>query len=121
MTTAKQEQPNHFKLEVEKEKKDVSSAVVRTIPSQSGKEKTENGHTLTSEQEQTADQLLADIQSAVDELLLDFQLSPVVSPEPPSPAAVYKTKVSLKLGRVLESKSLSFVCGRLKLSRKSNL
>ena len=55
----------------------------------------ENGHRLTFEQEQTADQLLADIQSAVDEMLLDFQTSPIVSPEPPSPAAAAKTNVSL--------------------------
>lgn len=32
---------------------------------------------LTFEQEQTADQLMADIQSAVDEMLQDFQFSPV--------------------------------------------
>ena len=33
----------------------------------------ENGIGLTFDQEQTADQLLADIQSAVDEMLQDFQ------------------------------------------------
>lgn len=41
---------------------------------------------LTSEEEQTADQLLADIQSAVDEMLNDFQannLSPDATPQPP--------------------------------------
>lgn len=34
---------------------------------------TENGFGLTFEQEQTADQLLADIQNAVDEMLQDLQ------------------------------------------------
>lgn len=43
-------------------------------------EAVENGFGLTFEQEQTADQLLADIQSAVDEMLHDFQLGPL----PPS-------------------------------------
>ena len=33
----------------------------------------QNGMGLTFEQEQTADQLLADIQCAVDEMLHDFQ------------------------------------------------
>ena len=37
----------------------------------------ENGFGLTFEQEQTADQLLADIQSAVDEMLQEFQMSPL--------------------------------------------
>jgi hypothetical protein len=48
---------------------------------------------LTSEEEQTADQLLADIQSAVDEMLNDFQtnnLSPESTPpssQPPLPTS----------------------------------
>ena len=41
----------------------------------------ENGFGLTFEQEQTADQLLADIQNAVDEMLQDFtSLMPQHSP-----------------------------------------
>lgn len=43
---------------------------------------------LTFEQEQTADELLADIQNAVDEMLQDFQASPVtVNPPPVAPKA----------------------------------
>lgn len=38
---------------------------------------------LTFEQEQTADELLADIQNAVDEMLQDFQTSPITSNPPP--------------------------------------
>lgn len=38
---------------------------------------------LTFEQEQTADELLADIQNAVDEMLQDFQTSPVTANPPP--------------------------------------
>ena len=37
---------------------------------------------LTSEQEQTADELLANIQNAVDEMLHDFQASPVAITPP---------------------------------------
>ena len=37
----------------------------------------ENGLPLTFEQEQTADELLADIQNAVDEMLENFQFNPV--------------------------------------------
>lgn len=45
----------------------------------------ENGFRLTFEQEQTADQLLADIQSAVDEMLLDFQQNSLLTElTPPS-------------------------------------
>lgn len=47
----------------------------------------ENGG-LTMEQEQSADELIADIQRSVDEMLMGFQNSPLVSPEPPSPANV---------------------------------
>ena len=97
MASPRDGQPNHFKLNVEK-KKDTSPAPddARTIhvPLKSQEVKPENG--LTVEQEQTADQLLADIQNAVDEMLLDFQTSPVVSPEPPSPAPAFKTKVNVK-------------------------
>lgn len=55
---------------------------------------TENGHTLTTEQEQSADELIADIQRSVDEMLMGFQTSPLVSPEPPSPAKVSNVPVS---------------------------
>lgn len=41
---------------------------------------------MTFEQEQTADELLADIQNAVDEMLQDFQTSPIaVNPPPVAP------------------------------------
>ena len=46
-------------------------------PSRLQKKDMENGFGLTFEQEQTADQLLADIQSAVDEMLQEFQMSPL--------------------------------------------
>ncbi len=46
----------------------------------------ENGFGLTFEQEQTADQLLADIQNAVDEMLQDLQTStPPVHAKVPKP------------------------------------
>ncbi len=47
---------------------------------------------LTFEQEQTADELLADIQNAVDEMLQDFQTSPVSinPPQPPAPSVAPK-------------------------------
>lgn len=57
-------------------------------------ELTENGHALTTEQERSADELIADIQRSVDEMLMGFQNSPLVSPEPPSPANVYNVPVS---------------------------
>jgi hypothetical protein len=38
---------------------------------------------MTFEQEQTADELLADIQNAVDEMLQDFQTSPITANPPP--------------------------------------
>ena len=45
---------------------------------------TANGNLgLTFEQEQTADELLADIQNAVDEMLQDFQTSPITTNPPP--------------------------------------
>lgn len=40
---------------------------------------------LTSEEEQTADQLLADIQCAVDEMLHDFQSNSLSSESTPTP------------------------------------
>ena len=46
-------------------------------PSRLQKKDMENGFGLTFEQEQTADQLLADIQCAVDEMLQEFQMSPL--------------------------------------------
>lgn len=49
----------------------------------------ENGIGLTAEEEQTADQLLADIQSAVDEMLQDFHTNTLDMEEaPPSPHTV---------------------------------
>ena len=42
----------------------------------------ENGLMLTFEQEQTADELLADIQNAVDEMLENFHLNPVPTTYP---------------------------------------
>lgn len=48
----------------------------------------ENGLILTFEQEQTADELLADIQNAVDEMLQNFQLNPL------EPDSAEKAKIS---------------------------
>lgn len=48
---------------------------------------------LNFEQEQTADELLADIQNAVDEMLQDFQSSPVTANPPP---VAQKTKAPKK-------------------------
>ena len=45
----------------------------------------ENEASLTFEEEQTADQLLADIQSAVDEMLQDFQTNTLSPESPPIP------------------------------------
>lgn len=92
MASSKEDQPNHYQLSVEREvspPKPVQKPVVE--------DPAENGHGLTIEQEQTADQLLADIQNAVDEMLLDFQMSPVVSPEPPSPLPAYKANVRVNV------------------------
>lgn len=50
----------------------------------------ENGFGLTFEQEQTADQLLADIQNAVDEMLQEFQMSPI----PPASEPTVTSSVS---------------------------
>ena len=53
---------------------------------------------LTSEEEQTADQLLADIQSAVDEMLNDFQannLSPDATPPSQPPPQTSSTATTL--------------------------
>lgn len=90
MASSEQHQPNHYQLSVE-------GGVSPPTPDLKKAEKkpAENGHGLTLEQEQTADQLLADIQSAVDDMLLDFQSSPVVSPEPPSPLPPYKANVCM--------------------------
>lgn len=52
----------------------------------------ENGLTLTFEQEQTADELLADIQNAVDEMLENFQFGPVAPTVPPQPMKKPDTK-----------------------------
>ena len=60
----------------------LSSGVVASNQPRKG----ERGDSLSTEEEQTADQLLADIQSAVDEMLHDFQtntLSPESTPTPP--------------------------------------
>ncbi len=58
------ESPDHYQIELDNH---ISSP---ELPSTGP---IENGMGLTFEQEQTADQLLADIQSAVDEMLHDFQ------------------------------------------------
>ena len=83
-------QPNHFQLNVEQ------------VPPPNGRQiqwddLNENGHGLTVEQEQSADELIADIQRSVDEMLMGFQNSPLVSPEPPSPANVSNVPVGLLL------------------------
>ena len=56
---------------------------------------------LTSEEEQTADQLLADIQTAVDEMLNDFQANNI-SPEstPPSSQPPLHTSSSASIDKV---------------------
>ena len=90
-SSGEQHQPNHYQLSVERR---VLSPLTPDLK-QTEKKPAENGHGLTYEQEQTADQLLADIQSAVDDMLLDFQCSPVVSPEPPSPLPPYNANVSI--------------------------
>ncbi len=60
------ESPDHYQLELDNHTS--SPELPSTGPVQ-------NGMGLTFEQEQTADQLLADIQCAVDEMLHDFQSS----------------------------------------------
>lgn len=92
VASSEQHQPNHYQLSVERGVSPLTADLKQT-----NKKPAENGHGLTFEQEQTADQLLADIQSAVDDMLLDFQSSPVVSPEPPSPLSPYKANVSMSL------------------------
>lgn len=54
---------------------------------------TRNDDTLTTEDEQTADELLADIQSAVDEMLNDFEAT-TLSPDPPPPSQSHLTTLS---------------------------
>ena len=71
--------PNHFQ--------EISQS---SQPSRLQKKDMENGFGLTFEQEQTADQLLADIQSAVDEMLQEFQMSPL----PPASEATVTSPVS---------------------------
>ena len=68
----------------------------------SGVEEGENGFGLTAEEEQTADQLLADIQSAVDEMLQDFHTNTLDMEEPPpSPHAIPTAPPSEKVGHCL--------------------
>ncbi len=82
------DQPNHFQLNVEQVRPQSEPQQVQW------EDPTENGHTLTTEQEQSADELIADIQRSVDEMLMGFQNSPLVSPEPASPANVSNVPVS---------------------------
>jgi len=62
--------PDHYQLEV-------GNHFSSPEPAKPSNELEVNGLGLTFEQEQTADQLLADIQSAVDEMLIDFQATPL--------------------------------------------
>ena len=75
------EQHNHYQLPVDK-----GLSPTRTTPPRQTQPPRPSENGLTSEQEQTADELLDDIQKTVDQMLLDCQLSPIVSPEPPSPS-----------------------------------
>lgn len=61
----------------------------------------ENGFGLTAEEEQTADQLLADIQSAVDEMLQDFHTSTLDMEEPPPLPHAVPSTASNKVGHCL--------------------
>lgn len=60
------ESHDHYQLELDNHGSSPELPATNTV---------ENGIGLTFEQEQTADQLLADIQSAVDEMLHDFQFA----------------------------------------------
>lgn len=88
------EQPDHFQLNVGPRAPPPPRATEQ-VQWEVEDKLTENGHRLTLEQEQSADELIADIQRSVDEMLLGFQ-SPIVSPEPPSPAAKV-SQVSLRV------------------------
>lgn len=75
------EQPHNFHVDDPDHKFDEDSRM--ESPVANGTTTNDPIEGLTFDQEQTADELLADIQNAVDEMLHDFQASPVTTNPPP--------------------------------------
>ena len=91
-------QDNHFPVQEEARSPTPTAVSNDSITTGSSQE---NGLNLTFEQEQTADELLADIQNAVDEMLENFQFSPVTKnspqPVPPKPSKKPDVKSNVQM------------------------